>query len=63
MHTALDEPVPSRGHAIFVICIVAPIITGIIVFLRAYSRFLITKKNFAADCMLRPVLAYYIAPY
>lgn len=50
MANALNEPVPSRGRAIYFACIVAPIITAIFVALRAYSRFVVTRKNYAADC-------------
>lgn len=49
-----SDNVPSRGHAIYLECIIAPIVSGIFVLLRAYARFFLTKKNHASDCKAVP---------
>ncbi|KAL9050399.1 MAG: hypothetical protein Q9162_006647 [Coniocarpon cinnabarinum] len=49
MSAHFHDNVPSRGHAIYLACIIAPIVSGIFILLRAYARFFVTKKNYASD--------------
>ena len=44
------QDVPSKGHAIWLACVIAPIFTGVFIALRAYAKVFVTKKVHLNDC-------------
>jgi hypothetical protein len=47
---AVNEKVESRGPAIFVVAIISPMISGIFVALRIYTRMYLVKAIGWEDC-------------
>jgi len=49
----MNDHVESRGHAIWLTAVITPVITGIFVFLRMYTRIFITRSTGLNDCKLQ----------